>query len=136
MKIQNIFYMVLILMAIIDYQKKVIPPIIPLIIVCFTPFLSNWTNWTLLSGSIGFLLGGAVLLIPSMIHTGAFGGGDIKLSAALGLALGYRAVILGLFLSCAFSLPAVCICKLKGKSHLAFGPYLCMGFLLACQIAF
>ena len=123
-------------MAVIDYRHRVIPPIIPLLVICFTPFLSDWTNWTLLSGITGFLLGGGALLIPSMLCAGAFGGGDIKLAAALGFALGYRAVILGLFLSCAFSLPEVLICKLRGKSHLAFGPYLCMGFLLACHITF
>lgn len=87
-----------------------------------------WRLWGMAAVSAPMLL--LALLIPD-----CFGGGDIKLMAVCGFILGLGPVVLAFFLA-VVSCGAVCaVLLLSGKSkrgeHIAFGPYLACGVLIA-----
>lgn len=121
------FCIVLLFCGIEDSKTMHIPPRYPLLIAaCF------WLNpmWNKQDSFIGFVVCGGVLLLLCCVKEGAFGGGDIKLCAAVGFTLGSIPAIAGLLLASLFSLPAAFV-KRRQKTAIAFAPYLAAGFSLA-----
>lgn len=111
--------------------------------VCFAPFnplLGD--HWIARSGSalLGFITGGGILFLMAwlgekFLKQEAMGGGDIKLLASFGVFVGWERVIDGLFLG-SFSagllgLSLLMMGRLKPKSPIPFGPFLCAGCLAA-----
>ncbi len=91
--------------------------------------LPNWSNYV-----VGFFSVSTFLLILYVITRGrGIGGGDIKLMAACGLLLGWKLIILALFLGAILgSIIHIARMKISKVEHkLAFGPYLSMGIFLA-----
>lgn len=87
---------------------------------------------------ISFLLGAVIISVPMLLvalFTNGFGGGDIKLCAAAGLFLGFKAILLGTFIGCILgAIYAVYLVIMKRggrKTQFAFGPFLCAGFFIA-----
>lgn len=92
-------------------------PLLPLFIPLFTSVL-------------GFLSGGLLLLTISMATNGGIGGGDIKLTALLGLCYGTTGILTGLTAAAFLALIHLGIRKLWKKEHsdhIAFVPYLTAG---------
>lgn len=124
-----LFYALLVATAVIDAKTKRIPPYIPLGILLLAPFMPDFT---LKSGLLGGLALGGLLLISDIIMPNAFGGGDIKLCAATGFALGLIPGAIGLFLALILSMPTCLFLQItKRKKFMAFGPYLAIGFILS-----
>jgi prepilin signal peptidase PulO-like enzyme (type II secretory pathway) len=78
---------------------------------------------------------GAVLLLPSLVRTGAVGMGDVKLTAFLGVVLGAD-VIRALLASSLLSAPVALGMLLVGgagarRTALPFGPFLALGATIA-----
>ncbi len=77
----------------------------------------------------GFILGGGFFFLIAVV-TGAMGGGDIKIMAALGFLFGFYPTILLTFLS--FVLGGILSAMLlmlkikKRKDHIPFGPFICI----------
>jgi len=88
-----------------------------------------------ISNIIGFLLGGGLLFLIAVVSKGGMGGGDIKFAAVIGLLLGWKYLLLTLFL--AFTSGALVgvvqvLLKIKKmKDVMAFGPYLALGSVIA-----
>ena len=67
----------------------------------------------------------------------AFGGGDMKLTFAMGLYLGWKMILVGTFLAFLFGGSYAMYLLVSGKvktgegAHMAFGPALCLGFFFA-----
>ncbi len=83
---------------------------------------------------IGFFTVSLFFLLIIWVTKGrGMGGGDVKLMAAAGLLLGWKAILLAMMLGCVLG-SVIHICKMifnKKKEHvLAFGPYLCAGIYL------
>jgi len=70
------------------------------------------------SGLLGCVIISVPMFVLSMIVSGAFGGGDIKLTFAWGFFLGWKLSVLALG-------------KKERKEHFAFGPFLCIGAMAA-----
>ena len=89
-------------------------------------------NWAALIG--GALLFGLFFLI-ALASRGGMGGGDIKLSLAIGLALGWRLGLVAFFLAFLFGgLTAIGLMvfrRVVGKAQVPFAPFLAMGAILA-----
>jgi leader peptidase (prepilin peptidase)/N-methyltransferase len=88
----------------------------------------------------GMLLGGGILFLVAFGYQWLFkregmGGGDVKLLAMIGAFLGWKAVILTIFLSSLIgSIVGVLIMILKGKNFkyaIPFGPFLSLGAILS-----
>ena len=66
---------------------------------------------------------------------GAFGGGDIRLTAACGIFLGWKLNLLALFLAVMgggiYGMWLLATKRKGKKDHFAFGPFLCVGMAIA-----
>lgn len=131
-----VFFSLLIVVTIIDLYHRIIPEGILLTgIVLGLPLAGLQSVDKLVSGLIGLLVAGIIMLIIAIISKGGMGGGDIKLSTVMGLYLGWQGVLLALFL--AFLIGGITgifllLTGRKGRKDVVpFGPYLALGGLLA-----
>lgn len=84
------------------------------------------------------LIGSICLSVPLTLLTlwipGAFGGGDIKLTAAAGLLLGWKLLLvsfgLAILLGGSWGIYLLASKKKNRKDHFAFGPFLCIGMAI------
>jgi leader peptidase (prepilin peptidase)/N-methyltransferase len=132
--LQTVLFSFLLMTASVwDFRKRIIPDSICILIV--------------LTGLIDFspvkllgILAALPLLIAALCKPGSIGGGDIKLTAAAGVVLGFwgcmTGLILGLMASLVFYLIAQAIRRLRklepqkaSQASLPMGPFLSLGFL-------
>lgn len=132
---------VLILLAAVawvDHKTMEIPDELNLALtIC--GFLSVFTEpeLSVVARIVGALCVSIPMYLVIRLVPGAFGGGDVKLTFAMGIYLGWKMVLVGTFL--AFLAGGIQAVKLlvSGKAkvgegaHMAFGPALCLGFSLA-----
>lgn len=90
----------------------------------------------LLAGAlIGMVCISVPMLLLCLAIPGAFGGGDIKLMAAAGLFLGWQHTLLAMFFGILgggfYGMYLLAARKADKKDHFAFGPFLCVGIVLA-----
>jgi leader peptidase (prepilin peptidase)/N-methyltransferase len=128
------FFSVLIVIAMIDYDTGIIPDRMN-IAVAVLALLSLFTrsiSWA--DRLIGLLTFSLPMLILALTCNG-FGGGDIKLTAAAGFLLGWKAMLITILISsvCAAIYGIFLMVKTKAdiKSKFAFGPWLCLGMMLS-----
>ncbi|MBF7082116.1 prepilin peptidase [Desulfallas sp. Bu1-1] len=131
-----IFFAMLITVSVIDMHHKIIPDEILITgLVLGVPSIFLASPGKLISGAIGFFAAGLLLLVIALASKGGMGGGDIKLSAAMGLFLGWPGIIVALFLSfLAGGLSGILLLATGRKSRkdaVPFGPYLAMGGVVA-----
>ena len=90
---------------------------------------------TLLQRLIGAAAASVPLLLITLMISGAFGGGDIKLMAAAGFFLGWKSALFALFAAIitggAYGIWLLASKRAGRKDHFAFGPYLGFGCALA-----
>ena len=135
---QVVWYLFL-LTAYIDFKVKKIPnQLILLLIVirfCFIvigAIISFETLWTiLLFSAVGFITGGGIILICSLISRGGVGFGDMKLFAVTGLYFGLQGVIAimmySLFLAALYGIFLWISKKANAKSTIAMAPFIFLG---------
>ena len=92
--------------------------------------LSPW--WDSVAGAVaGFL----ILLFIAFISKGGMGGGDIKLFALIGFAVGFETMLLSFFFAtffgAFFGIAAVLLRFVKRKQAIPFGPFIAIGTLTA-----
>ena len=111
--------------AIMDLRKRIIPDwtwIAILLIGSASALLLPYP--TPVQRIAGFLLPGICLLLLAM-KCGGVGGGDIKLTAAMGFSFGLNALVLILF----FALPPACIYGAATRQRsVPLAVFLCIGF--------
>lgn len=129
-------YGILTAIAFIDIDTQYIPPVLN-IILAVLGILSIWSlpGPTLLERGIGIFCISLPLLCIVLIKPEGFGGGDIKMMAAAGILLGWKANLvaffIGLILGGAYG-AFLLITKKKGKGeHFAFGPFLSIGIAIS-----
>ncbi len=128
----------LLALSVIDWRTYEIPlsfnifiGCLGLVRICFN--LNCWLDYV-----IGFFAVSVFLCIVDCICRVAIGrqgvgGGDIKLMAATGLLIGWKAGILSLMLGCVLgAIIHTILMRVSKKEHvLAFGPYLSMGVFIS-----
>jgi leader peptidase (prepilin peptidase)/N-methyltransferase len=139
--IQTIIYIILssalIIIAFIDLNEQIVPDVISLpgivigfIISFFVPYISY------INSALGVVVGGGIILIIGIAGSVIFkkeamGGGDVKLAAMIGAFLGWRYIIISLFLG--FFLGALAgiiliLSKIKSREDtVPFGPFIVLG---------
>lgn len=131
----------LIISTFIDIEHKIIPDYVtlPLLIFfiavnLFRYLLSNNPNF-IIDSLAGMFLGGGFLFLIAVVWRGGMGGGDIKLAALIGSAVGWEMVLLVLFLSFIAGAVSGLILILTGKKTrkdiIPFGPFLCLGAFIS-----
>ena len=128
--------------ALIDFKYQIIPDEISLtgivLGVVFSIFFPLWQGgasrlegfWGSL---IGLLAGGGFLYVAGTLGEWVFkkeamGGGDVKLMAAVGAFLGWKVVLVTIFVGSFFGAGVgIFLRVLKGQERIPFGPYLVLG---------
>jgi leader peptidase (prepilin peptidase)/N-methyltransferase len=118
--------------AVMDYRKRIIPDWTWIAIILFggiSAFLLPYP--TLPQRIAGFLLPGVCLFLLA-IKYGGVGGGDIKLTAAMGFSFGLYGLVAILF----FALPPACLyAKATQQKSVPLAVFLYIGFLIYIGIA-
>jgi len=144
LSIQTLIYVILssalIIITFIDLNEQIIPDVISLpgiaigfILSFFVPYIS------FINSALGVVIGGGIILVISLggsviYKKEAMGGGDVKLAAMIGAFLGWRYIIISLFLG--FFLGALIgiiliMTKVKKREDvIPFGPFIVLGSLI------
>jgi len=144
LSIQSLIYIILssalIIIAFIDLNKQIVPDVISLpgiiiglVLSFFVPYIS------FINSALGAVVGGGIILIIGLVGSAIFkkeamGGGDIKLAAMIGAFLGWRYIVISLFLG--FFLGALAgiflvLSKIKSREDMVpFGPFIVLGSLI------
>ena len=135
------FVAALIAITVIDLYHQIIPDVISLpgivIGLLGSLVIPQITFW---SSLIGVLSGGGSLFLVATVYQWLFkregmGGGDVKLLAMIGAFLGWKAVILTIFLSSFIgSIIGITVMLIKGKDFkyaIPFGPFLALGAVIS-----
>ena len=135
------FVAALIVITVIDLYHQIIPDVISLPGIGVGLLASLiLPPITFLNSLIGILLGGGSLFLVATLYQWLFkkegmGGGDVKLLAMIGAFLGWKAVILTIFLSSLIgSITGIMMMILKGKDFkyaIPFGPFLSLSAVVA-----
>ena len=157
--VQTLIYIILssalMIIAFIDLNQQIVPDVISLpgiiigfILSFFVPYIS------FINSALGVLVGGGIILIIGMAGSVIFkkeamGGGDVKLAAMIGAFLGWRYIIISLFLG--FFVGALAgiiliLSKIKSREDtVPFGPFIILGSfitllwgekIISCYIGF
>jgi len=141
LSIQTLIYILLssslIIIAFIDLNEQIVPDVISLpgiviglILSFFVPYIS------FINSALGILVGGGIILMIGLAGSVIFkkeamGGGDVKLAAMIGAFLGWKYIIISLFLG--FFLGALAgisliLSKIKKREDaVPFGPFIILG---------
>jgi len=88
-----------------------------------------------LDSVVGILLGGGLFLVIILVSRGGMGGGDLKLGAMLGAFLGWKALIVALFVAIVLGGAIGAVLLATGrrgrKDPIPFGPFLAAGGAMA-----
>jgi leader peptidase (prepilin peptidase)/N-methyltransferase len=124
--------------AAIDLKYKIIPDKLNLAgFVLGLPLVFESRD-VFFSSVTGFLAGGGLLFLIAVVSRGGMGGGDIKLAAVLGLLLGWKQLLVALFLAFAMGgiagLAMIVFKVARLKEPVPFGPYLALGAVSAALL--
>jgi len=141
LSIQTLIYIMLspalVIIAFIDLNEQIVPDVISLPGIVIGFILSFFVSYiSLINSALGILVGGGIILIIGwggsiIFKKEAMGGGDVKLAAMIGAFLGWRAIIISLFLG--FFLGALAgifliMTKIKKREEaIPFGPFIVLG---------
>ncbi len=126
---------ILLSVALIDAETQIIPDRLnAALAVCgVLSIVLSPAAW--LPHVIGALCVSVPMVILCLAIPGAFGGGDIKLMAAAGLFLGWQNTLLAMFFGILgggfYGIYLLAAKKAEKKDHFAFGPFLCVGIVIA-----
>lgn len=128
---------ILIIIAFIDLQHRIIPDYIVAIALAMGIVFSLFVKISFLDTILGMIAGGGILLLLSFIPN-AMGGGDIKLMFAIGAFLGLNktiwALLLAFILASAVSIVLI-FSKIKdAREYIPFGPFLALGSFISMII--
>lgn len=126
----------LIVITFIDMEHKIIPNKIILIgLIVGAAFRLITINYGIWDYIVGFLVGGGVLFLISLLSGGGMGGGDIKLMAMIGLYVGWKLTISTLFLAVVLGAVGgivLILFKIKTrKDYIPFGPYISIACIIS-----
>ena len=126
---------VLLSIALIDAETQLIPNRLnaAVAVLAVLNLLLSPARWA--GALIGMVCVSVPMLLLCLAIPGAFGGGDIKLMAAAGLFLGWQHTLLAMFFGILgggfYGIYLLAARKADKKDHFAFGPFLCVGIVLA-----
>ncbi len=134
-----IFFSCLLVASWVDFKHQIIPDSMWVSILVGGVFIlidaiitGEFNKQWIISKVIGFFAVSGLFFLVAVITGGrAMGGGDIKLMAAVGFVLGWKGVLIALFMSAffgvIFSIGRKIVSKQEMKGVVPFGPFLAMG---------
>lgn len=136
------FFSILIVISFIDMKHQIIPDglVISILVLgilhAFYQIFIYGEPWS--TFAIGIFAASLPLFLLGLIFPDSLGGGDVKLMAAAGLLLGWKLILLALFLGNFVALFYVIALFILGKFNrstpIPFGPFLSMGMVFSLFI--
>jgi leader peptidase (prepilin peptidase)/N-methyltransferase len=125
----------LLVVALIDFDHKIIPNIITLPGLAIGLGLSLWVlPISPLASLLGLLIGGMLFYLIAIVSKGGMGGGDIKLIAMIGAFLGWQGalftILSGALMGSLVGMMLMLLGKKGRKDKVPFGPFLSCGAIL------
>jgi prepilin peptidase CpaA len=116
--------------AVRDLRAREVPDWIPADVLCcgLLAALVAWTGAAWIDAAAGFALG--LALTWPLFALGGLGGGDVKLLATLGCALGPKGLLCAMFWMALVGGAWALVCKARGKKDLAYVPAIAAGVLV------
>lgn len=125
---------VLIVIAFIDLEHRLIPNVLTLPMIIIGLSFRIWQG-EIISGVLGGLIGGGILLSITLFYPKGLGMGDVKFLAMVGVFLGWEKALFVLFsgslLGVLVIAPLMLMKKIDRKTAFPFGPFLVVGTLIA-----
>ncbi|GAW94133.1 prepilin peptidase [Calderihabitans maritimus] len=125
---------VLLVVFFIDLEHLRIPDRVVVAALLLGTFMAALTRELVPEALLGAAAGFLPLFFLAVVSRGGMGGGDVKLAGVLGIFLGWKKILLVLFLaSClaaAVGLLAIASGKKGRKDPLPFGPFLAVGVVI------
>ena len=123
----------LVIITAIDIEHQIIPDAITLPGIVLG-LLAGSYSIGYIDSILGCLLGGVLFYLLAVLSNGGMGGGDIKYIAAAGALVGWKKVLLiifiGAFLGSIVSIFQIVVQKKSKKSLIPFGPFLSVATLI------
>ncbi len=123
---------VLVALTTIDLEHQILPDLITLpgiLAGALANLATSRVPW--LESLIGIVVGGGVFVVIILVSGGGMGGGDMKLGAMLGAFLGWKVVLLSIFVAVALGAGMALVLMASGvrgrKDPIPFGPFLALG---------
>lgn len=130
-----ILFSSLLVISMIDVKYMIIPN--GIVIFLFVMGIINTVFFThsYIDSLIGFFAVSTILLIINIVTGGQMGMGDVKLMAVCGIIIGWKGILLSLFIGSIFgSIIGLILIAIKvngKKQEIPFGPYLSLGIMIA-----
>ena len=122
----------LVAITVIDLQCQIIPDVISLpgiLAGCLANVATGRVPW--LDSLLGIVVGGGLFMVIILASGGGMGGGDMKLGAMLGAFLGWKVVLVAVFVAVilggTLALTLLASGKRGRKDPIPFGPFLAAG---------
>lgn len=136
--VTSIFLILLVACASADIKDGIVPDAVLILIALLAPvkilFLEMHSPEVWIQHLIGALIVSVPMLITSILIKGAFGGGDIKLMAAAGLYMAWRATlggaVLGICTAGIYAIFLIIIKKANKSSKIRLAPFLVYGLAI------
>jgi leader peptidase (prepilin peptidase)/N-methyltransferase len=123
---------VLIALTAIDLERQIIPDVISLpgiLAGVLANLATGRVSWR--ESLVGIVIGGGVFLVIILASGGGMGAGDMKLGAMLGAFLGWKVVLLSIFIAVLIGGALAVVLMATGlrgrKDPIPFGPFLAIG---------
>ncbi|MEW9670847.1 A24 family peptidase [Ammoniphilus sp. 3BR4] len=128
--------MLLATITISDLLYKIIPNKVNLFFFVYFALLHlYYSPLSYIDYLMGILAGGGLLFLIAIVSRGGMGGGDIKLMAVVGMAIGWKLTLLSFFLASliggVIGVLLLVTKKVKRKEPIPFGPFLAIGIMLS-----
>jgi leader peptidase (prepilin peptidase) / N-methyltransferase len=123
----------LVIITAIDIKHQIIPDVITLPGIFLGLAAGSYTIGYI-DSFLGFLIGGGLFYLLAVLSNGGMGGGDIKYIAAAGALVGWKKVLLIIFIAAFLGsfvgLFQIAVQKKSRKSLIPFGPFLAVATLI------
>jgi len=129
---------VLLAISVIDGITMEIPDTCIFLTLILSLLSSNVYDLTLTERIAGFFTSSSVYLVISLLVKDAFGFGDVKLSAVLGILFGWKLSLVSLFFSIlsggAYGIFLIVSSKKRTNEHFAFAPFISISVIITLFI--
>ena len=126
-----ILFLLFITISIIDLDMMIISDELILVCLLMALFSTIILNITFFDRTLGFFIISIPLILINCIVTNSFGGGDIKLISVCGFMIGWKFILVAMYIAILlagiYSLYLMIFHKANKADHIAFGPYICIG---------
>lgn len=130
-----VLFSTLLVMSIIDFRHMIIPNGLNYFLLVVALFHLVYDREHIVDYIIGGVIVSGILYSITLVTKGKMGLGDVKLMAVSGLLLGWKNIVLSLFIGSVvgsvIGIFLILIGKIKRKQPIPFGPFLGLGIMIS-----